>query len=85
MLRYRKKKTFQFLVAAVMTAILITLWMVFDLSYPILPILIILQWIPYIKNREQTSDSERLLLLAMSGLTTLLIVGSILFLMVRTS
>ena len=65
------------------TAVLVTLWVIFDLSKAILPVLIVTQWLPFLSSREPKSLQPRLILIPVVGLIVLLTLGTTVFWLAR--
>lgn len=61
------------------TVVLVVLWLIFNLSPAILPALIVVQWIPLLSRREPKVPKSKLILIAVAGLTVLLMLGTTVF------
>lgn len=78
MLKPQNKRRSQLAVAIAVTALIVTLWLVYDLPIAILPVLIYVPWIPFLPKRD-TTHRIRLLLGVLVGLTVLAVLGTAVF------
>ena len=73
----------QVAISAIVTIALVVLWLYFELSPALLPLLILIQWIPFWSRPGQEAPRTRLLLVLVVGLTVAVVVATGMFWLMR--